>query len=211
VSWEGGGTLGQGRAPQPPAAEHPRARSRERGAGRGARGHHTLQPVVTAPSAGAEAGGPPGSGLRPAPPAARLRQDQQASAHAVTGPSGALSAPALQPGLPRGRARTLALTCCRKDGFTLTLCKILRNMVWPAAAAAVTAAAAAGTLRALMRVTHDWRARGAGSRAGREEGGEEAAVDAALAAPTSPQAARGSRARASEEGASERPPAGPPP
>lgn len=115
-----------------PAAARSRAPTgAEWGAGRDARGHHTLQPVVDSPARGSRPGDPRGSGLRPAPPAARLRQDQQASAHAATGPSGAPSAPpgpparaAPRPGsdarahvLPEGRFHSYPLQDPPKHGL----------------------------------------------------------------------------------------------
>lgn len=194
-----------------PAAARSRApTSGERGGARA--GTTPSSPCLTAPSAGAEPGGPPGSGLRPARPAARLRQDQQASAHAATGPSEAPSASRPPARLPRGPAR-LGRSRSRAARRTVSLLPSARSSeTWfgrpplpspPPPPRGLSARPSAGYSRL--------EGARAGSRAGREEGGEEAAVDAALAAPTSPQAARGSRARASEEGASERPPAGPPP
>lgn len=67
--------------------------------------------------------GPPGSSLRPAPPAARLRQDKQASAAATPGPSGARSPPCPPrlPGVGLGRSRS------RAAGRTLSLLPSARS------------------------------------------------------------------------------------
>lgn len=188
--------------PQPPA--DPRSHAATAGKPDGTRGHHTLQPAVTARSGSRPRGlrAPACAPPHPRPGSGRTSRPRQPPLPGLAEP-GVHHARLGCPGsgsdarahvLPEGRFHSYPLQDPPKHGL----------------AGAAATAAAAGTLRALCGLL------GIGGREGhqpsREEGGGEAAVDAALVAPTSPRAARGGgRARASEDPACERPPAGPPP
>lgn len=171
MSWGGGGTRGQGGDPQAPT--YPRSplqpRTHRRGAGRDARAPH---PPDRRDSAAREpAPGPPGSSLRPAPPAARLRQDKQASAAATTGPSGARSpSPPRLPGIGIGIG--IGRSHSRAAGRALSHTYPLQDPPKHGLASRRRRRRRRGDSPCRGRVTHDRRARGpAGDPGGGQERG----------------------------------------
>lgn len=199
---------GTGKGPTVPRSspQTPQSRAATAGEPGGTHGHHTLQPAVTARSGSRPRGlrAPVCAPPHPRPGSGRTSRPRQPPLPGLAEP-GVHHARLGCPGsgsdarahvLPEGRFPSYPLQDPPKHGL--------------AGAAATATAAAAGTLRALRGFLRIGEREG--HQPSREEGGGEAAVDAALAAPTSPRAARGGgRARASEDPASERPPAGPPP
>lgn len=123
MSSGGGGNAG---AREGPAAA--RSCPHSRGAGRDARPPHP-------PARGDSRAREPARGLQapacaPPHPQPGSGRTSKALALAATGPSEAGSPPACL-GCPRPGSGARAHVCCRKDGFALTLCKILLNMVRP--------------------------------------------------------------------------------